>query len=115
MNTLLIELHESSQQFLNGLQQQFHSYQVESFPQRQPEFFCLELCGEAGELANLEKKKWKGQHVDDEDLADEVADVFIALMNYSNARGLRLGDAVRSKLARIEVKRRELELRGEKY
>ncbi len=115
MEYILTELHESSQQFLNGLQELFDQYQREAFQARSPEFFCLELCGEAGELANLEKKRWKGKVVDDEAVADEAADVLIALMNFCNARGLRLGDAVRMKLNRIETNRAESAARGEVY
>ncbi len=111
----LDELHSSSQHSLNNVQRLFRLYQDAAFPARSPEFFCLELCGEAGELANLEKKRWKGKSIDDARFLDEAADVFIALMNYSNARDLNLGDAVREKLVRIEAKRVELEQKGEVY
>ena len=93
----------------------FDAYQVECFKARPPEFFCLELCGETGELANLEKKLWKGKRIDHRDVADEAADVFIALMNYCNARGINLGDAIGDKLERIETKRLELLSKGESY
>ncbi len=111
----LPDLHRSSQSHLADLQELFRVYQEAAFPSRSPEFFCLELCGEAGELANLEKKRWKGKDIAQERLGDEAADVFIALMNYSNARGIDLGEAVRAKLLRIEEKRQELSLRGEHY
>ncbi len=111
----LTPLHRDAQRFLNELQGLFHAYQESSFPRRSSEFFCLELCGEAGELANLEKKKWKGKNISQERVADEAADVFIALMNYCNAGGVALGDSVRSKLQRIEEKRAELAHRGEAY
>ena len=100
---------------LREVQSSFHAYQNEHFPTRSPEFFCLELCGEAGELANLEKKKWKGKSIDDLRIADEAADVLIALMNYTNARGIDIGAAVQSKLQRIEEKRHALVARGEVY
>ena len=90
---------------LNLIQTEFDNYQKQNFPERPPEFFCLELNGEAGELANLEKKKWKGKDIPFENLADEAADVFIALMNYSNSRGIDLGKAVATKLEKIENKR----------
>jgi len=86
---------------LPGIQKAFDVYQQECFLARPPEFFCLELCGEAGELANLEKKRWKGNEPDDRHTADEAADVFIALMNFCNARGIDLSLAVCSKLERI--------------
>lgn len=92
---------------LEEIQRGFDAYQRAHFPERPPEFFALELNGEAGELANDEKKAWRGQPVDEARLADEAADVLIALMNYCNARGLRLGPAVRAKLYEIDRRRRE--------
>lgn len=93
------------QELLPRLQSRFAAYQKEHFPERTPEFFCLELCGEVGELANAEKKQWKGIEVNQEKFADEAADVLIALINYANARGIDLGIAVRTKLGIIEQQR----------
>ncbi len=92
-------------------------YQRDHFPQRSPEFFALELCGEVGEIANLEKKLWKGraEEVSDEALAEEAADAFIALLNYVNARNIDLADAVYEKLLKIEKKRLELAAQGKTY
>ncbi len=100
---------------LSEIQSLFNEYQNENFPERSPEFFCLELNGEAGELANAEKKRWKGKIVDDSVYKDEAADVLIALMNYANSRGVNLGKATRKKLKKIEKKRIELEKQGKKY
>ena len=102
-------------QALGNIQARFHAYQTAKFTQRPPEFFSLELCGEAGELANLEKKRWKGKKISNDALSDEAADVCIALMNYANAREIDLAAAVVAKLHRIEEKRRLLEERGEEY
>jgi len=88
-------------QGLPQIQKCFDNYQEEFFPKRQPEFFCLELNGEAGELANAEKKIWKGLSVPQEKLEDEAADVFIALLNYVNSRKLNLTDALITKLNKI--------------
>ncbi len=93
----------------------FDKYQSEFFPKRTPEFFCLELNGEAGELANFEKKIWKGKKVAKEELAEEAADVFIALVNYVNTRKIDLTVSLLKKLNRIEEKRAELQSRGESY
>ncbi|MBL7998348.1 MAG: hypothetical protein JNL32_06895 [Candidatus Kapabacteria bacterium] len=112
---LLKELHPVSENALRDVQLLFDKYQNAAFTKRPPEFFALELCGEAGELANLEKKRWKGKEIEQERLADEAADVLIALMNYTNARGIDLGSAVRDKLVRIEEKRLHLEAKGEIY
>lgn len=100
---------------LQRIQALFDRYQQAKFTARPPEFFCLELCGEAGELANLQKKLWKGKDIAHEHLADEAADVLIALMNYANAADIDLAQAVAAKLRRIEEKRQALEDRGETY
>lgn len=102
------------EQQLQQAQAIFDKYQ-EEFQAKPRNFFCLELCGEAGELANLEKKLWKGKDIPHEDVADEAADVLIALMNYANAANINLGTAVAEKLRRIEVVRQALEEEGKKY
>jgi NTP pyrophosphatase (non-canonical NTP hydrolase) len=92
-------------QGLPEIQKCFDNYQEEFFLKRQPEFFCLELNGEAGELANAEKKIWKGLSIPQEKLEDEAADVFIALLNYVNSRKLNLTDALITKLNKIHNSR----------
>jgi NTP pyrophosphatase (non-canonical NTP hydrolase) len=111
----LNELIKKSGISINRVQDFFNEYQLRCFPSRSPEFFCLELNGEAGELANLEKKKWKGKVIGHELFSDEAADVLIALMNYANARGIDLGKAVAEKLEKIEQKRLALKETGEEY
>ena len=91
---------------LAEVQASFDAYQKSCFPERPAEFFALELCGEAGELANLEKKAWKGKTLPQEDFAEEAADVFIALINYCNAKGINLGPAVAEKTTEIERRRK---------
>lgn len=100
-------LRVSARHALAPLQESFSAYQQAAFPARGPAFFALELAGETGELANLEKKLWRGDTVPRERLADEAADVLIALMNYANERGLDLAEAVAAKLATIEERRRQ--------
>lgn len=101
--------------YLAQIQKDFENYQNNYFPKRSPEFFCLELNGEAGELANLEKKIWKGKHIQMCEIADEAADTFIALLNYVNSRKINLAEAVVNKLKIIEKKRLELAQKGEDY
>jgi len=84
------------------IQQGFDYYQEQFFKKKPPEFFCLELNGEAGELANLEKKLWKGRTISEDDLSDEAADVFIALINYCNSRNINLSSSLIKKLKIIE-------------
>lgn len=91
---------------LRALQAEFRLYQAAAFPSRPPRFFALELAGETGELANLEKKAWKGRPVDDADFCDEAADVCIALLNFANSRGIDLAAAVEKKMRRIDDRQR---------
>lgn len=107
-------------EFVEGLahaltvaQRGFAAYNRAAFPPRPPEFFALELAGEAGEVANKEKKVWKGRDIPLADLADEAADVVIAAVNYANARGIDLGAAVGAKLREIERRRLEDVGRGQ--
>lgn len=91
---------------LGTLQDEFRRYQEAAFPRRPPRFFALELAGEAGELANLEKKVWKGRSVASDEFADEVADVCIALLNFANSREIDVAASVRAKMSRIDRRRR---------
>lgn len=90
---------------LRILQAEFRRYQDAAFPERPARFFALELAGETGELANLEKKVWKGRTIDEADFEDESADVCIALLNYANSRGIDLARAVLEKMRRIDTRR----------
>ncbi|MGI9628725.1 MAG: hypothetical protein ACR2QM_17960 [Longimicrobiales bacterium] len=90
---------------IRNLQAEFQRYQEAAFPPRSSRFFALELAGETGELANLEKKVWKGRVVADEDFQDEAADVCIALVNFANSRGIDLAQAVAEKMGRIDQRR----------
>lgn len=90
---------------LRTMQAEFDRYQQAAFPYRPPRFFALELAGETGELANLEKKVWKGRRVEEADFKDESADVCIALLNYANSRGIDLAGAVEAKMRRIDATR----------
>jgi len=106
---------EASLKGLKSIQSEFDIYQKGYFPERIPAFFSLELCGEAGELANAEKKLWKGKNIDKGLIEDEAADVFITLMNYCNSRDIDLGKAVKNKLEIIDGKRLKLNAKGEDY
>lgn len=98
---LCAALQQSVGNAIPEIQKAFDAYQRECFIERPSEFFALELNGEAGELANIEKKRWKGAPIDEAHRADEAADVFISLMNFCNAAGIDLGTAVVKKLGRI--------------
>ena len=92
---------------LSEIQKSFEAYQAQAFEPREPAFFALELAGECGELANLEKKMWRDPEnpPDFSLVADEAADVFIALVNYCNSRGIDLQSAAAAQLARSEHRR----------
>lgn len=90
---------------LERLQRAFDAYQRRAFPARSPQFFALELAGEAGELANIQKKLWIGKPVDEAMVADEAADVLIAVMNFANSAGVDLAAAVARKVAVIDERR----------
>ena len=100
-------LKEPSANGLKTIQKEFDLYQNNAFEKRSASFFSLELCGESGELANLEKKIWRDptKEIEMDKLSDEAADVFIALMNYCNSRNINLEESVHSKLKRIEDNR----------
>ncbi len=86
------------EEHVGHVQHAFNMHQRTFYPPRVREFFALELCGEAGELANIEKKRWKGMQIPESSFDEEAADVFIALFNYCNAAGVNLAYAVCSKL-----------------
>ena len=106
---------DTVEKYIPAVQEEFDKYQKAYFPERSPQFFCLELNGEAGELANLEKKLWKGRDIHTDLLDDEAADVFIALMNYANSRKINLGASVVRKLQWIDRKMKELKKTGKDY
>lgn len=99
-------------QGLAETQRDFDRYQNQAFGSREPQFFALELAGECGELANLEKKMWRDPSRTEclDAVGYEAADIFIALMNYANSRGLNLEALVSEKLAKIERRRQAGEM-----
>lgn len=101
------KLPEPCVQGLQTIQKEFDNYQSNAFEERSPQFFSLELCGETGELANIEKKIWRNPSLplNANHLAEEAADVFISLINYCNCRKVNLEQAVADKLKIIEERR----------
>ena len=61
-------------------------------------FLALAICGEAGELANLVKKIWRGDEVDSEEIRDEIADIRIYLEHLARHLKLDLDAACERKL-----------------
>jgi NTP pyrophosphatase (non-canonical NTP hydrolase) len=73
-------------------------------------FLALAICGEAGELANLVKKMWRGDEVDSEEIRDEIADIRIYLEHIARHLRFDLDEACERKLKavaeRLDVKER---------
>ena len=68
----------------------------------QARFLALALCGEAGELANLIKKAWRGDRIDILDIADELADVRVYLEHLARVLGVDLDEACERKVDEVE-------------
>jgi NTP pyrophosphatase (non-canonical NTP hydrolase) len=71
-------------------------------------FLALAVCGEAGELANLIKKRWQGDKVDRDLLREEIADIRIYLEHLAHHLEIDVDEACNAKLdvvaARLEAK-----------
>lgn len=77
-----------------------------------PEFWALSLCGEAGEVAEWHKKRWRDRaegrsneaSPGEETLRSELGDVMICLTLLAEADGLDLAEVTLDKLE--EIRRR---------
>lgn len=70
-------------------------------------FLALGLCGEAGELANMIKKRWRDGVDLSEEIKDEIADVRVYLELIArcfNIEGEKLDERVQQKLAKVVAK-----------
>src|SRR5689334_13639023 len=61
-------------------------------------FLALAIAGEAGELANLVKKKWQGDEVDQQSLREEIADIRIYLEHIARHLHIDIDAACEEKL-----------------
>jgi NTP pyrophosphatase (non-canonical NTP hydrolase) len=64
-------------------------------------FLALAICGEAGELANLIKKLWRGDEVEEAQIRDEIADIRIYLEHISRHLNIDLDRACDRKLDEV--------------
>src|SRR5262245_31524658 len=64
-------------------------------------FLALAICGEAGELANLVKKMWRGDDVDLAQIRDELADIRIYLEHLARHLKVDLDSACEHKLDEV--------------
>ena len=77
-------------------------------------FLALALCGEAGELANMIKKRWRDGADLSEEVKDEIADIRVyleLLAKCFNIEGEKLDQRVQEKLAKV-VEKHKIRLNG---
>lgn len=70
-------------------------------------FLALALCGEAGELANYIKKRWRDGADLSEEIRDEIADIRVyleLLAKCFNIEGIKLDQRVEQKLLKVVEK-----------
>jgi NTP pyrophosphatase (non-canonical NTP hydrolase) len=73
-------------------------------------FLALALCGEAGELANMIKKRWRDRADFSEEIRDEIADfrMYLELLaKCFDIEGEKLDQRVQDKLMRVVERFRE--------
>jgi len=69
-------------------------------------FLALELAGEAGELANLIKKEWRGDVIDQTKIFSEMADVYNYLMHLADIYAVDLVDESNRKYVEVDERLR---------
>jgi NTP pyrophosphatase (non-canonical NTP hydrolase) len=70
-------------------------------------FLALALCGEAGELANIIKKRWRDGADMAEEAMDEIADIRVYLELLAKCFGIegaKLDERVQMKLVKVAAK-----------
>lgn len=82
---------------------EIHSRVVKHIVAGSPEdsrFLSLALCGEAGEVANKIKKRWRGDEIPLSAISEELADVRVYLELLARCLGLDLDEEVEKILAK---------------
>jgi NTP pyrophosphatase (non-canonical NTP hydrolase) len=89
------------------LHEKFTKHLFPTFSSEDERFLALGLCGEAGELANYIKKRWRDGSDYTEEIRDEIADVRVYLELLAKQFGIegeKLDARVEAKLAKVVEK-----------
>lgn len=89
------------------LHQKMTRHLFPSFSSEDERFLALALCGEAGELANMIKKRWRDGADLSEEIRDELADIRVYLELLAKCFGIegeKLDRQVEAKLEKVAAK-----------
>jgi NTP pyrophosphatase (non-canonical NTP hydrolase) len=89
------------------IHQQMTAHLFPAFSHEDERFLALALCGEAGELANMVKKRWRDGVNLTEEIRDEIADIRIYLELLARRFGMEgelLDLRVQEKLQKVVAK-----------
>src|SRR6266403_824600 len=89
---------------LYELHHKMTAHLFQAFSNTDERFLTLALCGEAGELANMIKKRWRDNVDLGEEIRDEIADIRISLEMIAEIfliPGNKLDHRVEEKLAKV--------------
>jgi NTP pyrophosphatase (non-canonical NTP hydrolase) len=89
------------------LHQKMTAHLFPAYSNEDERFLALALCGEAGELANMIKKRWRDGADLSEEIKDEIADIRVYLELLAKCFGIegeKLDARVVSKLEKVVAK-----------
>jgi NTP pyrophosphatase (non-canonical NTP hydrolase) len=92
---------------LFDLHKQMTEHLFPAYSNQDERFLALALCGEAGELANFIKKRWRDGAAFDEEIRDEIADIRVYLELLAKCFGIegdKLDRRVADKLTKVAAK-----------
>lgn len=89
------------------LHKKMTSHLFPTYSSEDERFLALALCGEAGELADYIKKRWRDSADFSEEIKDEIADIRVyleLLAKCFNIEGEKLDERVKQKLEKVVAK-----------